>query len=103
MTFAELRDAVESSLDAGREAGGATSQALAIGGLKSEGLCRAASSRLRSSWASPNIGDSGRLTNEPVLGFYLALSASARTGRTPNGSERLPNSTNVAGPTLVSW
>lgn len=35
-------------------------------GLKSEDLRRAASSRLRSGWASPNIGDSGRLTNAPV-------------------------------------
>jgi hypothetical protein len=28
---------------------------------------------------------------------------SALTGRTPNGSERLPNRTRVSEPTLVSW
>ena len=34
--------------------------------------------------------------------FYLACSLSARTGRTPNGSERLPNNTSAVWPTLVS-
>ncbi len=34
---------------------------------------------------------------------HLELASSARTGRTPKGSDRLPNRISAPGPTLVSW
>ncbi len=35
--------------------------------------------------------------------IYFVISPSTLTGRTPKGSERLPNRTKVPGPMLVSW